>query len=79
LLLRWGKENGREIQAVFIVQCTPRNPEGIRKISAATRNAALEVASDFVNQGMRSVTVAAGDRVYTAEEFAATAMGVGQQ
>jgi hypothetical protein len=58
---------------VFIVQCTPRSPEGITKIAAATRSAALEIASDFVHQGMRLVTVSAGECVYTAQEFAATA------
>jgi len=64
---------------VFIVQCDPRKPEGIRKISTATRRAAVEVANDFLNQGMRTVTVAADGQVYTAEEFANTTMGLGER
>jgi hypothetical protein len=63
---------GRETQAVFIVQCNPREPDGIRKITTATRNAALEVATDFLKQGMRFVTVTADADVYTVEDFAAT-------
>ena len=67
---------GRETQAVFIVQCNPREPEGIRKITTATRKAALEVANDFLKQGMRFVTVAADGHVYTTEDFATTVPGV---
>jgi hypothetical protein len=65
---------------VFIVQCKPQKSEGLRKISAATRNTALEAANDFLNQGMRFVTIAADGCVYTAEEFATTmASGVRKQ
>jgi hypothetical protein len=63
---------------VFIVQCNPREPEGIRKITTATRKAALEVANDFLNQGMRSVTVAADGHLYTAKDFATTIRGVSE-
>ena len=61
---------------MFIVQCNPREPEGIRKITTATRKAALEVANDFLKQGMRFVTVAADGDLYTAEDFATTVPGV---
>ena len=57
---------------MFIVQCKPQKSEGLRKITTPTRNTALEAANDFLNQGMRFVTIAADGCVYTAEEFATT-------
>jgi hypothetical protein len=64
---------------VFIVQCNSPEPEGMSKITTATRNAALEVANDFLKQGMRFVTVVAQGRLYTPEEFATTTIGVREQ
>jgi hypothetical protein len=59
---------------MFIVHCNSREPEGISKITTATRSAALEVASDFLKQGMRFVTVVAqgrlsSDRSMTSGDF----------
>jgi hypothetical protein len=64
-------------KSVFIVQCKPRKPEGILKITTETRKAALEAANDFLNQGMPFVTVVADGRVYTVEEFAMTIINRG--
>jgi hypothetical protein len=70
------KQSGRKTQ-VFIVQCKPQKSEGLKKITTASRNTALEAANDFLDQGMRFVTIAADGCVYTAGEFAtATASGV---
>jgi hypothetical protein len=75
---------GREHQkkqgthGMFVVQCI-QEPEGISKITTATRKAALEAANDFLKQGMRFVTVVAQGRLYTPEEFATTTTGVGEQ
>jgi hypothetical protein len=55
---------------VFIVQAKPSEPEGIMKVVKDTREAALQTANDFVNQGAPFVTITADGRVYTAEEFA---------
>jgi hypothetical protein len=60
--------------AVFIVQAKPREPEGIIKVTKATREEALQAAKDFLSQGMPFVTIVADGRVYTAEEFALTIM-----
>src|SRR5690242_13337336 len=38
---------------VFIVQGKPRQPEGIVKVTKATREDALQAANDFLNQGMQ--------------------------
>jgi hypothetical protein len=57
---------------VFIVQCKPREPAGIVKITAATRNAAMEAANDFLKQGIPFVTIVGDGRVYTVDEFART-------
>jgi hypothetical protein len=57
---------------VFIVQGKPREPEGIVKVTKATRKDALKAASEFMDQGMPFVTIVADGRVYTAEEFALT-------
>jgi hypothetical protein len=57
---------------VFIVQGKPREPEGIVKITKATRKEALETANDFLRQGLPFVTIVADGRLYTAEEFAIT-------
>lgn len=53
---------------MFIVQGKPREPEGIEKATADSREEALETASDFLN---RFPFVADG-RIYTVEEFAMT-------
>lgn len=57
---------------MFIVQAKPREPEGIIKVTKASREEALQAANDFLKQGMPFVTVVADGRVYTAEEFALT-------
>jgi hypothetical protein len=61
-----------EGKAVFIVQGKPREPEGIVKLTRATRKEALETANDFLKQGLPFVTVVADGRLYTVEEFANT-------
>jgi hypothetical protein len=60
---------------MFIVQCRPRTPAVATKITTATQKAALEVANDFLNLGMPSVTIASDGLVYSAEEFAMTIAG----
>jgi hypothetical protein len=57
---------------MFIVQGKPREPEGIEKATADSREEALETASNFLNRGFPFVTVVADGRVYTVEEFAIT-------
>jgi hypothetical protein len=57
---------------MFIVQGKPREPEGVEKATADSREEALETASDFLNRGFPFVTVVADGRVYTVEEFAKT-------
>ena len=57
---------------VFIVQGKPREPEGIVKVTRATRKDALQTANEFLNQGIPFVTIIADGRVYTVEEFAMT-------
>jgi len=52
---------------MFIVQGKPREPEGIEKATADSREEALETASDFLNRGFPFVTVVADGRVYTVE------------
>lgn len=59
-------------EVVFFVQAKPRDPEGIMKVTKASREAALQAANDFLNQGMPFVTIVADGRVYTADEFALT-------
>jgi hypothetical protein len=56
--------------SMFIVQCKPRAPGDVVKVTTHTRKAALEAANDFLNRGMTFVTVIADGRVYMAEEFA---------
>jgi hypothetical protein len=63
----------------LLCRCNSREPEGMSKITTATRSAALEVANDFLKQGMRFVTVVAQGRLYTPEEFATTTIGVREQ
>ena len=55
---------------MFIVQGKPREPEGIVKVTRASRKDALETANDFLKQGIPFVTIIADGRVYTVEEFA---------
>ena len=57
---------------MFIVQGKPREPEGIEKATADSREEALETASDFLNRGFPFVTIVADGRVYTVDEFAMT-------
>jgi hypothetical protein len=57
---------------VFIVQGKPREPEGIVKVTKATRREALEAAIKFQDEGMAFVTIVADGKVYTIEEFALT-------
>jgi hypothetical protein len=57
---------------VFIVQGKPREPEGIVKVTKATRKEALETANALLKQGLPFVTIVADGRLYTAEEFALT-------
>ncbi|MFL6825029.1 MAG: hypothetical protein ACJ8E2_01050 [Bradyrhizobium sp.] len=57
---------------MFIVQGKPREPEGIVKVTKATRKEALETANAFLKQGLPFVTIVADGRLYTAEEFAIT-------
>jgi hypothetical protein len=57
---------------MFIVQGKPREPEGIEKAIAHSREEALQTASDFLNRGLPFVTVVADGRVYTVDEFAMT-------
>jgi len=61
---------------VFIVQAKPWKPEGIEKVVAATREEAMQAASDFLQRKFPVVTVVADGRVYTVEEFAKTMLGV---
>ena len=61
---------------MFIVQCQPHTSDGATKITTATKQAALEAASDFLNQGVPFVSIRLSGRVYTAEEFATTVAGV---
>jgi hypothetical protein len=61
---------------MYIVQCQPCTPGGATKITTATKKAALEAASDFLNEGMPFVSIRLSGRVYTAEEFATTMAGV---
>jgi hypothetical protein len=63
---------------MFIVQCKPRAPGDVVRVTTDTRKAALEAANDFMNQGMTFVTVIADGRVYMAEEFA-TALNDGSR
>jgi hypothetical protein len=56
----------------FIVQGKPREPEGIVKVIRQTRKEALEVANDFLNEGIPFVTIVGDGRVYTVKEFATT-------
>jgi hypothetical protein len=62
---------------MFIVQGKPREPEGIVRVTKATRREALEAAVKFQDEGMPFVTVVADGRVYTADEFAATVINEG--
>jgi hypothetical protein len=57
---------------MFIVQGKPREPEGIEKATADSREEALQTASKFLNRGFPFVTVVADGRVYTIDEFAMT-------
>jgi hypothetical protein len=57
---------------MFIVQGKPREPEGIEKATADSREEALETASDFLKRGLPFVTVVGDGRIYTVEEFAMT-------
>jgi hypothetical protein len=57
---------------VFIVQGKPREPEGIVKVTKATRKEALDTANALLKQGLPFVTIVADGRLYTAEEFALT-------
>jgi hypothetical protein len=57
---------------MFIVQGKPREPEGIEKATADSREEALQTASKFLNRGFPFVTVVADGRVYTVDEFAMT-------
>jgi hypothetical protein len=50
-------------QIVFIVQAKPREPEGIMKVTKASREDALQAANNFLNQGMPFVTIVADGRV----------------
>ena len=61
---------------VFIVQAKPWKPQGIEKVIAATRNEALQAASEFLRRRFPVVTVVADGRVYTVEEFAETMVDV---
>ena len=61
---------------MFIVQCQPHALDGATKITTATKQAALEAAGDFLNQGVPFVSIRLSGRVYTAEEFATTVAGV---
>ena len=63
-------------KAMFIVQCQPHTSNGATKITTATKKAALEAASDFLNEGMLFVTIRLSSPVYTAEQFATTMTGV---
>jgi hypothetical protein len=49
---------------VFIVQGKPRGPEGIVKVTRATREEALATAKEFPDQ-FPFVTIVADGRVYT--------------
>ena len=57
---------------MFIVQGKPREPEGIVKVTKATRREALEAAIKFQDEGMPFVTIVADGKVYTIEEFTLT-------
>ena len=67
-----GAHHRAEGKTMFIVQGKPREPEGIEKATADSREEALETASDFLNRGFPFVTVVADGRVYTVDEFAMT-------
>jgi hypothetical protein len=69
---RHGAHHRAEGKTMFIVQGKPREPEGIEKATADSREEALETASDFLNRGFPFVTVLADGRVYTVEEFSKT-------
>jgi hypothetical protein len=66
------------VQVVFIVQARPREPEGIIKVTKASREEALQAASDSRDQGMPFVTIVADGRVFTTEEFALTVINGSQ-
>jgi hypothetical protein len=57
---------------MFIVQDKPREPESIIKVTKATREEALIVASELLKHGMPFVAIVADGCVYTVEEFATT-------
>jgi hypothetical protein len=56
----------------YIVQCKPREPEGIEKVTKDTRQEALTTASNFLKRGFPFVTIVGDGRVYTVEKFAMT-------
>jgi hypothetical protein len=60
-----GASRGREKQ-VFIVHCQPRTPDGTTKIITATKKAALEAATDFLNEGVRFVAISDGRLLHAA-------------
>lgn len=42
---------------MFIVHCQPCTPDGATKIVTATKKAALEAATDFLNEGVQIVAI----------------------
>ena len=61
-----------EFTSVFIVEGKPREAEGIVKIIKESRHDALQVAKDFLEQGLPFVSIIGDDHVYTIEEFSLT-------
>ena len=57
---------------MFIVEGKPREAEGIVKIIKESRHDALQVAKDFLEQGLPFVSIIGDGHVYTVEEFALT-------
>ena len=57
---------------MFIVQGKSNDLAGSKKVIRDTCEDALETANDFLAQGIPTVTIEAGGRVYTAAEFALT-------
>jgi hypothetical protein len=59
-------------ELMFIVQGEPREPEATIKVTKATREEVLIVASELLKDGMPFVAIVADGCVYTVEEFATT-------
>ncbi|MGC2810455.1 MAG: hypothetical protein WA303_08740 [Bradyrhizobium sp.] len=64
---------------MYIVQGKPREAEGIVKVVKEGRSDALQIAKEFLDQGLPFVTIIGDGRVYTVEEFALTIINHGDR